>query len=262
MDTSTESSQPSLLNLDWLLIAIGSAILSLVPTFLALLITPARLTPRLSGQFPKGERTFLGPGQFFVLSVITLVLMGSVIRRDNLTDDAEVASSMSNAPTYNAGATVGEAMKRFIENTGERLASGDVWSAAMIALPIFLFAVALGCVIAALMALLKRTSADGPLNWNVRHAMGASLYMVGGLTLWNSLLLILPTLLPMQDFPLMVNGLIFIAMFFAAFISLGWQTYSFASQSGIKEGSGLFFGASLVPIAVIILLTLWIVIAI
>lgn len=262
-DTQSESSQPSLLNLDWLLISAGVGVLSLLPTFLILIIAPYKLAPQLAGKPPSGRRLYLGPGQFFVLAVIVFVLIGGLLRREN--ESSEFDAAVRDTEQFNTGVSIGRGLRNFIEATGERLASGDLWSAALIALPIFAFAVVLGFVIALLFGGLERfrlfRKVESPSHsWDIRHSMGSALYIVGALTLWNALFLALALILPSTGVPVVIGGLTFLTLFITAFVCAGWQAYAFAKGSGIKDGTGLFFAASFVPVAVIALTILWIVI--
>lgn len=263
-DSQTETSQPSLLNLDWLLISAGVGVLSLLPTFLTLIIAPHKLAPQLGGKPPSGRRLYLGPGQFFVLCVIVFVLIGSVLRPKS--NSTEVSPALETTETFNAGKMIGRGIRNFVETTAETLASGDVWSAALIALPIFAFAVALGFIIAILIGTLTQYSGfkkveDPIVTWDIRHSMGSALYIVGALTLWNALFLAFALNLTSLGLPVLVGGLIFLSLFMTAIVGVGWQTYAFAKGRGIEDGPGLFFTASAVPIAVIGLVIGWIMIS-
>ena len=264
-DSQSESNQPSLLNFDWLLISAGVGVLSLLPTFITLIIAPHKLSPQLAGRPAPGRQIYLGPGQFFVLSVIVFVLVGGVMRRDSGSSDVD--PKIAENEQFNAGISIGRGMRNFIETTGERLASGDFWNAALVALPIFAFAIALGFIIALLIGILTHYSGfkrikNPAVVWDVRHSMGSALYIVGALTIWNAIFLTLALTLTSSGLPVLAGGLIFMGLFLTAIISIGWQTYAFAKGRGIEDGPGLFFAASIVPIAVIGLIILWIAISI
>ncbi|MEL6686243.1 MAG: hypothetical protein AAFP97_01325 [Pseudomonadota bacterium] len=265
-ETPSETSQPSLLNLDWLLISVSVGVLSLLPTFIALIISPAQLTPQLSGRPVAGRRRYLGPGQFFVLCVIVLVMVGGLLRRAT-TQSASVSSSVNESELRNTSVSIGRGLRAFVETTGERLANGDFWSAALVALPILGYAIALGLAITVLIGCVTKFRtfkgiSDSPEDWDIRHSMGGALYIVGALCLWTSFLLLLRIVFPPGTIPVIVMGLLVLGLLVTPIVTMAWQIYSFAKASGVQEGSGLFFAASLLPITAIALLVAWIMIAV
>ncbi|MGB3455745.1 MAG: hypothetical protein WBG08_11255 [Litorimonas sp.] len=254
-DTQEGASQPSLLNLDWLLISVGVGILAVLPTFLTLMIRPDRLAGRLQGGRGGDASHALGPGQFFTLSVIVFVLIGSLLSR--MSERQESPSDPVNSETANAARAFGRGIRSFIETTADRLASGDIWNAALIALPLFLFSVALGLLLYGLMSLCRRAT-GGTARWDVRHSMGAALYMIGGLSFWAAVLMAISLLRYLDAIPVAAGGLAVIVVLLAALTGLGAQAYGFARGQGIDEGAGLFFAAASVPFLVIGMIVVWV----
>lgn len=232
--------------LDRLIINVGVAIMAVIPTFFYSILSPKKLGPLLSGDTePDGRRgMLLGPGVFFFLTTILTMLILNLLRpeasAESSTVETDVASSAVREASYSFGAKLGQIQRGIYEN----LVDGNIWSAIVFAVPIYLFAVYLG-VIGGI--IFNRVSDK----WTYKDSMGAGLYVIAS---WILLLIvsifILFGVIPAID-PLL-QALIFFIVILVSIMIIPWQYYCFVEHKTQADDGQIIPRAMLMVIALIV----------
>jgi hypothetical protein len=236
----TESGSGDKINgVDGFLVATGVAAIALVPTYAALLVAPQRLADRLDPrQFGKRDWALLGPGSFFVASVLLVILVGMFLTAGlEAPDTAELESARKTGVAYSFGAAIGGTMKG-LENT---LRSGDFWNAAAIAMPIFGFVVALAFPLRALIG-------SAAPRFRAVQAVAASLYMVGGLMVGTCAVVIALMVASPLIGRMAASGLGVICIL-GIVLMTSLQTYHFGQAYGPVRETRLGIACALTPMA-------------
>jgi len=159
--------------LDRLIINVGVAIMALIPTFFYLVFSPKKLGPLLSGDAePDGRRgMLLGPGVFFFLSIIFSILLLNLMRPEASAESSTVKTDMASSAIGQASFSFGMRSGQIQRGIYENIVDGNIWSAIVSAIPIYLFAVYLGILGG---VIFNRVSNK----WTYKDAMGAGLYVI------------------------------------------------------------------------------------
>ena len=116
--------------IDLLTTGVGMAVIAIIPTFLASIFTPWKLTSMLSENVPDGRKgLLLAPGVYFVLMLAaTMIFVGLTATDDTVARD---------------GSLIGPGLARSISDAASE---GNVWKTLLRIAPIFLFALSLGVI--------------------------------------------------------------------------------------------------------------------
>jgi len=233
---------------DRLMVGLGVAVLALPLTFTTLVARPSRLSPYLTGQSKTTEAEdhvtkYLGPGLFFILSLLVFVVIMKWMMSG--ASAGIEPSHLEGRATFDAGYETGQAFAQLIKSFEQRLASGNLWSAVIIVVPVYIFALALALANRGLVGLLTA-------RWTAAHAVGASLYIIGGIILWSSLAVVVGALLATILPPVGIG--IFGLLVCVIVLSLtAVQTYGFASDFVLKKEYHLGLVSAAIPPVIIAL---------
>ncbi|MFN3214585.1 MAG: hypothetical protein ACE37M_15880 [Henriciella sp.] len=140
---------------------VAISLIAVIPTFLACIVTPWRLTELLKQDSPEGRTgMLLAPGAFFPLSLLISMTAGALLTTP------ELAS--------NDGSFLGPNLALSIQSA---VSDGDVWRAIGIVMPIYGFAVLAGSL-----GLVLRSWAHR--DWNLRFSLRAVFYVMGTFVSW------------------------------------------------------------------------------
>lgn len=232
---------------DRVLVGAGVLALVLLPAYGMLIAKPGRFASKLvPGRGSNLSDNLPGPGLFFVGSVLFVLLMGMMVLSgiEPPNDD-----TIATAKQTGAGFAVGAAIGQLISGLQTRLFTGDLWSAVAIAVPIFAFSVSLAVPLRILMGWAVKS-------WTSTHAMGAALYITGGLLIGFTASATLGTLL--GRFVDSIVGSLTGTLCILAVIGLtGVQAYGFGEHLGAKSEARLGVIAAAVPISVIAVIAVW-----
>ena len=207
--------------IDSVLIGLGVAIIMLPIMFVTLVGKPSSLSHNLTGHRTplsgSASKRVIGPGLFFVLSLIGFVLMMQWLApgADSMPDVSEIEDRADFGAGYEIGKSFGGLMNEF----EERLSSGNIWSAVVIIVPIYVFALVFAAINKMLVSLICK-------EWTTAHAVGSSLYMIGSLLLWFATLLVIAGFAPTTASPV-IMGTVMGLGFLAALGFTAVQTYGF-----------------------------------
>ena len=197
-DTDIDLSDKNIVGgLDRFVIWVGLAVIAVLPTLFIVLFMPWRAAGLVAGEKPEGREGYiLGPGVFFVVAVMSSVLLSSAIESPDPEPDPAQAQieleEKQESSAFRYGFEIGQRSSERTSDTEnffdtettliEGITSGNVWLAAGSISPYFFFA----CLIAAITCLAARLS--GVSNWTMRAAVGAGLYFVtSAIVVWTLL---------------------------------------------------------------------------
>lgn len=254
MDDTDRDAHP-LRSIDRWMIGAGVALLAVPATFAILVARPSRLAPFLDGNgnengIPGRARHALGPGLFFILALLSTVAVAKLFMEPAGTGGADAAASESvvtdASALRDASYATGASAARLVNGLIERLDAGNLWSAVMIAIPVFVFALVL--------ALINRMLVLGIApRWSASHAVGSSLYMVGSLIVWLIIAVMTNIVLSQLGFSFIGS----LAAFLLVVTGLAWtgvQAYAFWESHGALTGVRLGLAATAIPIAILTLI--------
>ena len=231
--------------LDRLIINVGVAIMAVIPTFFYSILLPKKLGPLLSGDTePDGRRgMLLGPGVFFFLTTILTMLLLNLMKpeasAESSTVETDVASSAVREASFSFGRKIGQIQRGIYEN----MVDGNIWSAIVFAVPIYLFAVYLG-VIGGI--IFNRVSDK----WTYKDSMGAGLYVIASWILFLIVsIFILFGVIPTIDATL--RALIIFIVILVSLMIVPWQYYCFAKYKTQADDGKIIPRALLMPVALI-----------
>ncbi|MEM9600957.1 MAG: hypothetical protein AAF926_08035, partial [Pseudomonadota bacterium] len=120
------------------LVGLGVALIGIWGTLITLIIAPGKLAGYLTGgRVMKSGKTLkmrhLGPGFFFVLSLLIFMVMMHILKLQAEPNTAPV--EVSETMRANAGYQIGYAMAQFIDIFQDRAMSGNLWSAFVLIIP-------------------------------------------------------------------------------------------------------------------------------
>jgi len=213
---------------DRLMVGIGVSMLVLPLTFATLIFRPSRLACGLgrqsshnSGAIDQEQQnsSILGPGLFFVFSLIfSIIILRWMIPGG---EAIETPAVLQNQDTYSSGFKAGTALGVVISSFVDRLSVGNLWSAIALLVPVYLFALVVALTNRLLVGLLNS-------KWTAAHAVGASLYLVGGLALWLAVVMIVFSL-SIIILPALAAVFILLALILTAIGLTGMQSYGMAA---------------------------------
>lgn len=236
---------------DRILVGAGVLALVLLPAYGMLIAKPERYAPKLvPSRGSNASDDLPGPGLFFVGSVLFVLLMGSLVLvgLEPPSEDT-VAAAKGAGPGYAIGTAIGQLMSAL----QTRLSSGDFWSAVAVAVPIFAFAVTLAVPLRLLLGWAVK-------KWTSAHAMGAALYITGGLLIGIGLSVALGAFIARLA-TTMVGALMATLAIFAVIGLTGVQAHAFGRLGGAKSEARLGFAAAAVPFSVLGVVAAWAVVA-
>lgn len=207
------------------LVALGVALIGIWGTLFTLIVAPSRLAKRLTGGFVltgqrPTEQRYLGPGFFFVLSILIFVVIMHIVKIQ--TGSGAELPEVSEAAQSSTSYQIGYGLAQLLDNFQQRVASGNFWSAAVLIVPVYLFSVGLALINHVLIRFIAP-------RWTASHAVGAALYQMGGVILSLGLVVLLLMaahgLLP-PKLTALLGGLSFLILIGLTAV----QTYQFAAS--------------------------------
>lgn len=227
--------------IDRVVINLGVAIMAFIPTLFYLLVSPKKLAPLLSGDAEADGRSgmLLGPGIFFFLSVIFNISALKLMILDQVAEHSTRQTELTDTPAYQVGYSLGKAFSSIQNGIYENLASGNIWSAIVFAIPLFLIATFLGMF----GGVVFRSVSE---KWTYKVSMGAGLYTFG---FWLFILLFLHILV-FRIFNLenlLLIGALFISAFFASLVIMFWQYFWLATERTQADEGKIIPRALLMP---------------
>lgn len=210
---------------DQLLIGLGVAVIGIWGTFASLIARPSKLSPYLTGQPTEVDsvgksKRYLGPGLFFILSLLIFILVMYLLKvqAGPSADPKDVSEIARSSSSYK----VGYALAQLVDAFEQRVMSGNIWSAVVIIVPVYAFAVALALINRILIGLIAP-------RWTAAHAVGAALYNIGTIILWVAVIVLIGTVASGSLPRLVMAGLAGLA-FMTVMGLTAVQTYQFAAD--------------------------------
>jgi hypothetical protein len=247
-DASIESGDTDTVNgVDRILVGAGVLALLLLPAYGMLIVKPERYASKLvPGRGSDVSDNFPGPGLFFVGSVLFVLVIGMMVLSGlEPPNDDTVATAKRTGPGFAVGASIDQ----LILALQTRLFSGDFWSAVAVAVPIFAFSVSLAVPLRILLGWAVK-------GWTSTHAIGAALYITGGLLIGFTASATLGTLLG-RFVSSTVGSLTGVLCILAVIGLTGVQAYGFGQRLGAKSEARLGVVAAAVPLSVIAVIAVW-----
>lgn len=210
---------------DQLLIGLGVAVIGIWGTFVSLIANPSKLSPYLTGQAADANsegkpKRYLGPGLFFILSLLIFILVMYLLKVQAV-PSAE-PREVSEVVQSNAGYKVGYALAQLVDAFEQRVMSGNIWSAVVIVVPVYAFAVALALINRILIGWIAP-------RWTAAHAVGAALYNIGTIILWMAVIVLIGAVASGSLPRLVMAGLTGVA-FLTVMGLTAVQTYQFVAD--------------------------------
>lgn len=228
---------------DRILVGMGVAALALLPTYIILIAKPDRLSSLLQpGSPPQNKAPYLGPGLFFVASLLFVLMVASLTLSGV---EAPSPERIEAAQTTGAAYSIGTGIGGTLAALEDKLSSGDFWNAVAVAMPVFGFAIILAFGLWGLIRLATQ-------EWTAAHAVGAALYMVGGLMAGTALIAGLAVLVG-HVAGTMLAGVVMLFGLLAVLSLTSVQAYAFGKATGAEDGARLGLASAAVPILVIVI---------
>ena len=244
MEETETGSGDAVNGVDRILVGMGVAALALLPTYIMLMAKPARLADFLQpDSAPRSKPPFLGPGLFFVASLLFVLMIATLTLSGVKTPSPEriEAAQTTGGAAYSIGTGIGYTLAAL----EDKLSSGDFWNAVAVAMPVFGYAVVLAF---GLWGLIRLTTKE----WTAAHAVGAALYMVGGLMTGTSLIAGLTVLMGYMVGTLLA-GVVMLLGLLGVLCLTSVQAYAFAKAKGADDGARLGLASTAVPILVVLI---------
>jgi len=232
--------------LDRVVIIAGVAIMALIPTLFYLIFSPKKLGPLLSGDVePDGRRgMLLGPGAFFFFTIILTMLVLNFTTPSVSAESITAQTDLSDSAAYQAGSSLGRKVANIQSGIYDNIVDGNIWSAIIFAIPIYLFAVYLGI----LGRLIFKPVSD---KWTHKDAMGAGLYV------WSTWILIFIggadiVSLTSHIEDIMLQGFIILGLICFSVLVIPWQYFWFVTYKTQADEGKIIPRAMLMPFVLIL----------
>ena len=219
--------------------------MAVIPTFFYSILSPKKLGPLLSGDTePDGRRgMLLGPGVFFFLTTILTMLLLNLMKPEASAESSTVKTDVTSSAVSHATFSFGRKTAQIQRGIYENMVDGNIWSAIVSAIPIYLFAVYLG-VIGGI--IFNRVSDK----WTYKDSMGAGLYVIAS---WILVFIIgIGTIIVTRNIEaIMLRALVFLCVIFISIAIIPWQYYCFAKYKTQADDGKIIPRALLMPVALI-----------